>query len=231
MKINNSKRGFHRGLAPEGGGKRSSSMRQGAVIIVLAMTSLLSCTSRAPVSAQTSTLQAESVSPEAAQVLSIPTGGSLLVYSELQAKNICYIEPTEELKSSLSPEEFAVLVQAGTEPPFQNEFWDNHRPGIYVDRIDGTALFASSTKFDSGTGWPSFWKPIDDDAIVLVEDRSYGMNRIEVRSRSSGGHLGHLFDDGPNPTGLRYCINSASLDFIPRESLEARGYGKYLSLF
>lgn len=154
-----------------------------------------------------------------------------MIYSEKDAQTVCYIQPTEELKAKLSPEEYAVLVQAATEPPFQNPYWDNHREGIYVDRIDGTPLFASTTKFDSGTGWPSFWQPIDEQALVLVEDRSYGMYRIEVRSRSSGGHLGHLFDDGPAPTGLRYCINSASLRFVPREDMEKEGYGSLLSLF
>ncbi|MEW6548624.1 MAG: peptide-methionine (R)-S-oxide reductase MsrB [Spirochaetota bacterium] len=166
---------------------------------------------------------------EGTGTLKLPTlGGPLVVLTESQADLVCYIEPTEELKNSLTPEEYEVLVQAGTEPPFQNAFWNNHREGIYVDRIDGTPLFASSTKFDSGTGWPSFWSPIDQDAVVLVEDRSYGMYRIEVRSKSSGGHLGHVFKDGPKPTGLRYCINSASLAFVPKEEMEAKGYGKLL---
>jgi methionine-R-sulfoxide reductase len=161
--------------------------------------------------------------------LKLPTlGGPLMVLTENQANLVCYIEPTEELKNSLTPEEYEVLVQAGTEPPFENAFWNNHREGIYVDRIDGTPLFASSTKFDSGTGWPSFWTPIDQEAVVLVEDKSYGMYRIEVRSKSSGGHLGHVFKDGPKPTGLRYCINSASLAFVPKEEMEAKGYGKLL---
>lgn len=142
----------------------------------------------------------------------------------------CFIEPTEELKRKLSPEAYAVLVRAATEPPFHNPYWDNHRPGIYVDRIDGTALFASAAKFDSGTGWPSFWQPLDDEALVLVEDHSHGMRRVEVRSKKSKGHLGHLFDDGPEPTGLRYCINSAALEFIPREEMEARGYGNLAPL-
>jgi len=157
-------------------------------------------------------------------------GGNLVIYSKEQAATVCYIQPTEELKNKLSPEEYAVLVQAATEPPFANAYWDNHRAGIYVDKIDGTPLFASSTKFESGTGWPSFWNPIDASALVLVDDHSFGMNRIEVRAKKSGGHLGHLFDDGPKPSGLRYCINSASLDFIPAEEMAARGYGEYLGL-
>ena len=154
-----------------------------------------------------------------------------MIYTKEQAAALCYIEPTEELRQKLSAEEFAVLVDAATEPPFQNAFWDNHQAGIYVDRIDGSPLFASSAKFDSGTGWPSFWAPIDPSNIVLVNDTSYGMNRVEVRAKKSGGHLGHLFDDGPKPSGMRYCINSASLDFIPLGEMEARGYKELLSLF
>ena len=157
-------------------------------------------------------------------------GEELAIMSKTYANNVCYIEPTPELKARLSPEEWNVLVEAGTEPPFMNEYWDNHEPGIYVDTIDGTALFASKTKFDSGTGWPSFWEPIDKNSLVLVEDLSYGMRRIEVRAKVSGGHLGHLFDDGPKPTGLRYCINSAALKFIPLEKLESEGYGHLKSL-
>jgi len=155
-------------------------------------------------------------------------GVSQVIYTEEQASTVCYIQPTEELKAKLSPEEYAVLVQSATEPPFKNSYWDNHRAGIYVDRIDGTPLFASSTKFESGTGWPSFWKPLDESAIILVRDTTLGMDRIEVRARKSGGHLGHLFDDGPNPTGLRYCINSASLEFVPREEMAGRGYAALL---
>ncbi len=147
------------------------------------------------------------------------------------AANVCYIEPTAELKATLSPEQYAVLVESATEPPFQNAFWNNHAEGIYVDAIDGVPLFASREKFDSGTGWPSFWAPIDPNSVILVEDVSYGMRRIEVRSKASGGHLGHLFDDGPNPTGLRYCINSASLRFISRDKLALEGYAGLESLF
>lgn len=182
-------------------------------------------------SSNTASQSAQPVAELKIEPLQLETpGGILMVYTPEQAALVCYIEPTEELKAKLSPEEYAVLVQASTEPPFQNPYWDNHRRGIYVDRIDGTPLFASSTKFDSGTGWPSFWAPIDKEAVVLVEDSSYGMYRIEVRSKKSGGHLGHLFDDGPNPTGMRYCINSASLEFIPAEEMAARGYGNLLSI-
>lgn len=144
---------------------------------------------------------------------------------------ICYIEPSPELKKKLSPEQYAVLVEAATEPPFRNPYWNLHEEGIFVDALDGQALFASTTKFDSGSGWPSFWKPIDPEAIELIEDNSLGMRRIEVRARASGGHLGHLFEDGPDPTGLRYCINSASLRFIPRARLAAEGRAELENLF
>jgi len=143
---------------------------------------------------------------------------------EEDMNTVCYIEPTEELRSKLTPEEYKILVEAGTEPPFNNAYWNNHEQGIYVDKIDGKPLFSSSAKFDSGTGWPSFFSPIDDDNLVLVEDLSFGMKRIEVRSKSSGAHLGHVFDDGPKPTGKRYCMNSASLRFIPKEQMKDKGY-------
>jgi len=147
------------------------------------------------------------------------------VIKAADAANVCYIEPTEELRARLSPEAFAVLVQNATEPPFRNAYWDNHAEGVYLDAIDGTPLFASSAKFDSGTGWPSFWQPLDPATLVLVEDISHGMRRVEVRAKASGGHLGHVFTDGPEPTGLRYCINSASLRFVPRDRLKAEGLG------
>lgn len=145
--------------------------------------------------------------------------------------DVCYVEPTEELRAKLSPEEWAVLVEQATEPPFRNKYWDNHAEGIYVDAIDGTPLFSSTHKFDSGTGWPSFWQPLDETRLQFVEDLAYGMRRIEVRSASSGGHLGHVFNDGPKPSGMRFCINSASLRFIPKEELASSGYSELLNLF
>lgn len=137
----------------------------------------------------------------------------------------------EELKQKLSPMQYRVTQQCGTEPPFENEYWNNHAAGIYVDIVSGEPLFSSQDKFDSGSGWPSFTKPIDKAIINEKVDLSHGMRRVEVRSGKGDSHLGHVFPDGPGPAGLRYCINSASLRFIPVERFEAEGYGEYLKLF
>lgn len=136
-----------------------------------------------------------------------------------------------ELASKLTPLQYEVTQCSATEPPFRNEFWDHHEPGIYVDVVSGEPLFASTDKFDSGTGWPSFTKPLVPKQVKEHEDRAYGMRRIEVRSAEADSHLGHVFPDGPGPQGLRYCINSAALRFVPAARLTAEGYGQFASLF
>ena len=138
---------------------------------------------------------------------------------------------SEDLKKKLTAQQYHVTQECGTEPPFNNAYWNNHKPGIYVDIITGQALFTSLDKFDSRSGWPSFTKPIAKENVVEKSDRTLDMERTEVRSAKSDSHLGHVFDDGPGPAGLRYCINSAALRFIPVEKLKEEGYGQFLPLF
>ena len=207
----------------------SRTIRVYGFLAVVSASPVLALHAQAPaVNGDTSTTATGAAAPVA---VSNPSASPTPMQTSDQPKK--FVKPSEaELRKKLTAEQYSVTCEAATEPAFDNAYWNNHKPGLYVDVISGEPLFSSTDKFDSGTGWPSFTKPIVKDNVVQKTDSTFGMDRTEVTSKSSDAHLGHVFDDGPaKEGGMRFCINSASLRFIPVDKLQAEGYGKYLPLF